>query len=407
MATESAHDREVSLLEFVGFLRRAKVADEFRDLIRLTPRGIFVDSRCVTSVTEVFQNWRRNLTSGAAEKSIEKTGQWLFQSLAPNKLYLLEGKNALIGFLIPVEITAPQGYGISYYLGSLLPASEYLHESDPDVQKIEDLIVRRQNTGLEFELSLRGSSIIFSEKIIRVFSEIAKGSRFLQRKYPGSESSLVLSLKGFVTILRRARIVPKNIAMLVPYSVKRDRSQGILISGKFLILQKNKTIVDVIELNGRHLSSFLSQELNKAPREKLGSFRMTPEQRDVLGFFRVGSSKTAVHTRALADFAELIQRSREPREKFSGWFTPLECFEVFAMKFQTAQPIEKRKIVATLKQLRIEGTSFRIVDGWIFALSREKSLLRVGARHIRQKTGNVRGPSSKDRMRRDQNTQKT
>jgi hypothetical protein len=404
MPTESENERESSLLEFLKFLRGAKVVDELRPFLRITPKGIFVDSRCANSIVEVFQNWRYQLTNGAADKSIEKTGQWLFQSATPEKFYLVEGRNSLIGSLIPVEITAPQGYGISYYLGSLLPASGYLHEADPDIQDIQGLTARRKNTGLEFELSLRAGPVIFSEKIVRTFSEIAHSSRFLQRKYPGSESNLVTALKGLVSIIRRARAVPKTIPMVVPYSIKKGRSKGVLLSGKFLFLHEDKTIIDIIELNGRHLSTFLKQELSRAPKEKLHSFRLTPKQRDILGFFSVGTVRTSVHARAFSDFVELIHRSRDPREKFSGWFTALECFEVFATKFQTAQPIEKKKIAMTLNQLRIEGASFRISDGWIFALSRDKSVLRVGARHIRQKTGSVRRPNDKNRLDQHGNT---
>jgi hypothetical protein len=102
-----------------------------------------------------------------------------------------------------------------------------------------------------------------------------------------------------------------------------------------------------------------------------------------MGFYEARGRRTSVHARAFAEFAELIRRARDPRERCSGWFSSADCFERFASLYQTSQPIEKRRIAASLERFGIEGHSFRICGGWIFAISREGTVMRTVARHIR------------------------
>lgn len=382
---EQSQQRQTLLVDFLQFLRRAKPFEEHRPLIRILPKGIFVDDRGFRPFLEAFQGWRHELTHGAADKTEEKTRQWLFETPTPERMYLVEGRSSLVGALIPVEIKAPQQYGLPYYLGSLLPASGYLHEGDPEIQAIPGITVRRSATGLEVEVQRRHGNLIVSEDIIKSFASIAKGSRFLQRRYPESDSNLIATLKALVSIVKRLRVVPKNIPMIVPYAVKRESSKQVLVAGKFLFIAEGLRVKMIVELNGRHLSTFLSDELSKAPKKRFGSFHLTSKHRDLLGFYQVGGIKNSVHARAFSDFVELIRQSREPKERFTGWFTAMDCFERFSMTFQTAQSIEKKMILSSLKKTNIEGASFRISDGWIFALARDKTVMRTTASHIRAK----------------------
>jgi hypothetical protein len=165
--------------------------------------------------------------------------------------------------------------------------------------------------------------------------------------------------------------------------VKVSKTKEPRVAGKFLFIEEKGVHTRIIELHGRHLSSFLRAELVRAPREKLGSFKLTPKHRDLMGFYETGGRRTSVHARAFAEFAELIRRAREPRERFSGWFTAADCFERFSSLFQLAQPIERKKIAQSLERFGIEGSNFKICGGWIFALSREGTVMRTVARHIR------------------------
>lgn len=382
---EQSQQRQTLLVDFLQFLRRAKPFEAHRTLIRVLPKGIFVDDRGLKPLLEAFQGWRHEQTQGAADKTDEKTRQWLFETSTPERMYLVEGRTSLVGALIPVEIKAPQQFGLPYYLGSLLPASEYLHEGDPEIQAIPGITVGRSATGLEVEVQRRHGNLIVSEDIIKSFASIAKGSRYLQRRYPESESKLIATLKALVSIVKRARVVPKNVPMIVPYAVKREQAKQVLVAGKFLFIAEGARIRVIVELNGRHLSTFLREELSKAPKKRFGSFHLTSKHRDLLGFYQVGGIKNPVHARAFSDFVELIRLSRDPKERFTGWFTALDCFERFSMIFQTAQSIDKKMILSSLKNSNIEGVSFRISDGWIFALARDKTVMRTTARHIRSK----------------------
>jgi hypothetical protein len=154
-------------------------------------------------------------------------------------------------------------------------------------------------------------------------------------------------------------------------------------AGKFLFIEERGTLQRVLELNGRNLSGFLREELVRAPKEKLGSFKLTPKHRDLMGFYDLRGRRASVHARAYGEFAELIRRAREPRERFPGWFTSAECFERFSSFYQLAQPIEKRKISGALERFGVSGDSFKIHGGWIFILSREQTVMRVIAKHIR------------------------
>lgn len=390
---EQSEQRQTLLVDFLRSLRRHKPFEEHRGFIRILPRGIFVDDRGSKPFLETFQAWRHEVSHGAADKTEEKTRQWLFETSTPERMYLVEGRSSLVGALIPVEIQAPQQYGLPYYLGSLLPASQYLHEGDPDIQAIAGIIVRRSANGIEVEVQRRHGPLVVSEDIIKSFASIAKGSRYLQRRYPESESKLIATLKALVSIVKRARVVPKNVPMIVPHAVKRETSKQVLVAGKFLFVVQSRRISLIVELNGRHLSEFIRVELSKAPKKRFGSFQLLPRHRDLMGFYRVGSAKNSVHARAFSDFVELIRRTREPKERFAGWFTAMECFEKFSMIFQTAQPIEKKMIAGFLKKTNIDGHSFRICDGWIFALSRDRTVMRTTARHIRtRKQASIIGP---------------
>lgn len=384
MGDEQAQQARVaSIVQFIESLRANKSFEQYRAQIRVVPRGLFVAEDAVDVLAEEFQKWLRVVSQGVADKSLEKTKQWLLESSQPERLYLVEGKNALTGVLIPAHIATPQRFGLPYYLGALLPAGEYLHPSDPELQSMSGVTLSQGRLGIEVRVARREGELCISEQVLKSFREIAVGSRFLQRRYPGCEKSLVISCQALVPILRRARRVPRTYPMIAPNDVISSKSKHLRAAGKFLFIEDKGAITRILELHGRHLSSFLRAELVRAPREKLGSFKLTPKHRDLMGFYEVRGRRTSVHARAFSEFTELIRRARDPRERFKGWFSAADCFERFASLYQLSQPIEKRRIAASLERFGIEGHSFRICGGWIFALSREGTLMRTVARHIR------------------------
>jgi hypothetical protein len=67
----------------------------------------------------------------------------------------------------------------------------------------------------------------------------------------------------------------------------------------------------------------------------------------------------------------------------NGWHTSADCFEKFSSLYQLSQPIEKFKISGALERFGVQGDRFRINGGWIFVLSKEGTVMRTVAKHIR------------------------
>jgi hypothetical protein len=375
--------RVASILQFIESLKGNKSFEPHRAQIRIVPKGLFIAEAAVDTVAQEFQRWLREVSHGAGDKSIDKTKQWLFAGTQPERLYLVEGKSVLTGVLVPAAISSPQRFALPYYLGSLLPAGEYLHPADPELQGLSGVAISQGRLGLEVRVARRDGQLLIPENILKSFRQIATESRFLQRRYPGCEKSLLLACKALIVIVRRARRVPRKYPIIAPHDVMASKSKHLRAAGKFLFVEEQGVVSRIIEMHGRHLSDFLRAELVRAPREKLGTFKLTPKHRDLMGFYEIRGRRVSVHARAFSEFAELIRRAREPRERFTGWFSAADCFERFASLYQLSQPIDKRRIAASLERFGIEGHSFKICGGWIFALSREGTLMRTVARHIR------------------------
>jgi hypothetical protein len=383
IAKETTPDERASLLPFVESLKGNKGFEPHRPFIRVTPKGLFVAEKLVSEVLRCYQAWIAAASNGVAQKSIEKCRQRLFDGEEPERQYLIEGKNVLTGFLIPLPIKIPQQYGVPFYLGSLLPTSNYLHPADPLLQAIKGLELKHEKGGIEAHVARRDKSLIIPELIIRNFAQQAKYSRYLQRLFPDITHSLSTSLRVLVGLARRSRALPKGYPIVVPADVHKSRTNSVRMSGKFLLIEERGRVLRILELNGRNLSGFLRDELRTSPKQHLGSLRLTPKERDLLGYYESNRQRTSIHSRAFAEFSDSLRRTRDPRERFSGWFTAGECFERFASFFQLSQPIEKRKIEVVLNSFGITGHSYRMHGGWIFVMSRDGVVLRAIAKHIR------------------------
>ncbi len=380
---QTSDDPRGAVVRFIESLRSNKGFEPIKARIRVVPRGLFIEERVIDQVITEFQTWLTKASAGAAQKTFEKTKQWLFEDGEPERFYVVEGKTTLTGYIIAAQVGAPQRFGLPYYLGSLLPSSTYLHPSDPELARCKGLEVRSSGSGVEAVVQKRDKRLILSEQTIKSFEELAKGSPFLQRRYPGSEKNLSVCVRALAGLVRRARAVPRGFPMLVPFDVKTMKHREVRVAGKFLFVEERGKITRIIEAHGRNLSSFLRSELSRVPREKLGSFRLTPKHRDLVGFYERAGKRTSVHARAFAEFSELIRRARDPREKFAGWFTAAECFEKFSSFFQLSQPIERHKVASSIERFDLQGAEYRAYGGWIFTLSREKTIMRVVARHVR------------------------
>jgi len=380
------------LLAFLNSLKANKGAEGLRPHIRVVSKGLFVDERGISALVELYHLWLERESQGIARKPLDKCFQWLFQEREPLRYYLVEGKNTLIGSIIPIPISNPQQFGLPYYLGSLLSASDYLHPADPILNKIPKLEVARGKGGAEWIVLTRGSKIVVTEKLARDFSLLIKSSRFVERRYPDAMKTLAGALQLLVTLVRRSRPVPRSFPLIVPFDVKSSKSKGVRMAGKFMFIEERGALVRILELNGRNLSGFLRSELVRAPREKLGSFKLTPKHRDLMGFYESFGKRRSVHARAFAEFEEAIRRTRDARERFQGFFSSAECFEKFSSLYQMSTPIEAHKIRSTIERYGVSGHSYTACGGWIFVLDRGQVLVRVIARHIRL-TGHRRGAS--------------
>jgi hypothetical protein len=386
-ASPAEQSRIDSILQFLASLKSNRDFEHTRSQVRVTPHGVFVSNLALDRLCAEFQTWLIKVSQGAADKSLDKTKQWLLQSNTPEKLYLIEGKVLLTGVLIPAPIKNPQSLGLPFYLGSLLKAGDYLHPSDPELNEIKGVTVSRGSLGLEVSIKRRDGVLKISEPLIKSFRSLAISSPYLKRRYPDSDRDLLSALKGLVSLLKRARAVPRGYPIIVPNQVISSKNSRVRAAGKFLFIENARNeVVRIIEAHGRNLSDFLRDELRTAPRDKLGSFRLTPKSRDTLGYYQHSANKqAAVHARAFTEFAQAIRLARDPRERFKGWFNAADCFERFASIYQLAQPIERHRITQTISQYGLEGHTFKINQGWIFALSREGTVLRCVAKHLRER----------------------
>jgi hypothetical protein len=390
MTEQPRTDERSQLITFVASLKGNKAAQGLIPSIRVLTKGIFVEERAVSGLVESYQAWLEQQSHGEIHKTTEKTFQWLFEGRQPARFYVVEGKNTLVGFVVPALLTNPQQFGLPYYLGSLLSADTYLHPADPMLRKIPKLEVTQGREGIECVLSARGARIVILEKEIRGFAQVIRESRFVERRYPEAQKTLVGALRLLVMLVRRSRTIPRTYPIIVPNDVKLSKTKSVRVSGKFIFIEEKGRILRTLELSGRNLSGFLRDELARAPRDKLRSFRLTPKHRDLMGFYEAFGKRRAVHARAFAEFEEGVRRSRDLRERFTGFFTAAECFEKFSQWYQLSQPIEAGKIRGAIERFGVKGDRYQLYGGWIFAFDKSQTLVRCVGRHIRM-PGHRRG----------------
>jgi hypothetical protein len=382
--TENARsDERAQLVPFLMSLKGNKGAQELLSSVRVLSRGLFVDERVVSGVVELYQAWLERESHGLAHKTPEKTFQWLFEGRDPVRQYLVEGKHVLVGFVIPVILNHPQQFGLPYYLGSLLSADTYLHPADPAIAAIPKMDVKQGAKGVEFVVSTRKERILITEKVVRDFARLIEHSRFIERRYPHARATLVGTLQVLVGLVQRSRVVPRTFPIVVPFDVKASATKSVRMAGAFMFITDRGTLIRTIELSGRNLSGFLRSELERAPREKIGTFRMTPKHRDLMGFYESFGKRRSVHARAFAEFEEGVRRTRDARERFAGFFTAVECFEKFSQWYQLSQPIELYKIRSSVERFGVKGDRYQVYGGWIFVFDRSHTLIRCVGRHIR------------------------
>ena len=390
MSDQQRSEERAQLAQFLVSLKGNKSVQELLPSIRVLAKGIFVEERAVSALVELYQAWLEQQSGGEAHKTVEKTFQWLFEGREPTRQYLIEGKHVLIGFVVPVALTNPQQYGLPYYLGSLLSADTYLHPADPTLAKIPKLEVKRGKEGIECVVSARGGKVIISEKVLREFAALIHDSRFVERRYPEAQKTLVGALTLVVALVRRGRVIPRTYPIVVPYDVKTSKSKVVRMAGKFMFIEDRGQLLRVLEYSGRNLSGFLRAELVRAPRDKLRTFKLTPKHRDLMGFYEAFGKRRSIHARAFAEFEEAIRRTRDVRERFQGFFTATDCFEKFSQWYQLSQPIEFHKIKASVERFGVKGDRYQLYGGWIFVFDRSQTLVRCVGRHIRM-PGHRRG----------------
>jgi hypothetical protein len=390
MTEQVRTDERAQLTSFLVFLKGSKGAQQVLPSLRVLSKGIFVDERAVSALVEQYQAWLEKESHGEVHKTFEKSFQWLFEAKDPVRHYLVEGKNVLVGFVAEVSIANPQQFGLPYYLGSLLSGQSYLHPADPNISKLSHVEARQGKLGLEFHIASRRSIIVVHEKVVRDFAALIKDSRFVERRYPDALRTLAGALKLMVSLIRRARVIPRTFPIVVPHDVINSKTKNIRMAGKFMFVEERGALLRTIELSGRNLSGFLRAELVRTPREKLGSFKLTPKHRDLMGFYDAFGRRRSVHARAFAEFEEGVRRARDPRERFQGFFTAPACFEKFSQWYQLSQPIEFPKIKSSVERFGVKGDRYQLYGGWIFAFDRSHTLVRCVGRHIRM-PGHRRG----------------
>ena len=77
-AASEQSDERAALVRFLESLKADKSFETERPMIRVVPRGLFVDERGVPAVVSRYQSWILAESKGVAQKSLEKCHLWLF-----------------------------------------------------------------------------------------------------------------------------------------------------------------------------------------------------------------------------------------------------------------------------------------------------------------------------------------
>lgn len=397
MQTEEVNHEEKELSEgsrvdsvrgFFAAIKDLFKIEVLRDNLRVTHKGLFVSEALLSELLSKYQQWLGQQSEGEVHKSESKCMKRLFGSLTPTGQYLIEGKHCLKGFLSPLEIPDPQRFGLPFYLGSLSSMREYLHPSDPTLQKLADVNVGSGTEGVELRIRIGNQTVIVSNLLLRTFRELAEHSPRVVREFPELIDSLPVVAQALVHLLRKSRILSQKNPILIPIAYKASKRHDFRTVGGFIfIFQKDGRLVSIYELRGRNLYKFVRSEFAALRTRHIGAFEIFGERHKLLGRYQIAGKQSFVSPRAFLDFLEALPNSPEKRDHLLSNFTIKESFEKFSEIYQTSQVIEKHKILSYVERFRRPVGQYKINGVWIFVISRDWVIEAVVAKFAERKGG--------------------
>jgi hypothetical protein len=366
-----------------------------KDAVRITPHGLFVEKGSFQKVIEGYQAWLRKRTGGTVVKSVDKCVKRLFGSHEPPQFYLVEGKQCLLGYMVPCEVQQPQKYNLPFYLGSLLDTREYLHPRDPFLMELRGVEVTPKPQGVEVKFTAQRRSIRVAADVLKQFSQLAANSHKLLEKNSRAGTALRDSLEALIRLVGKAQPVMENEPLLVPSRNKERRGLSYLRLGTLVfVLERAETLVGCYELRGKNFQRMLRQELTALARNcrghRIGAFELPKGRSKYLGSIEIKNEHYLVHPRAFSQFLDSIRGSAALRESFAGGFTVADCIKKMPYIFASSERVEPRQIANYLEKNAPRGARYRVRDEWIFVILGKNVIAgciskRGAGRHARPK----------------------
>ncbi|NLF24037.1 MAG: hypothetical protein GX589_00045 [Deltaproteobacteria bacterium] len=376
---EGEGGRRDSVHLFVGVIGEYLSRQELQNHIRITPNGVFVEESGFSRVVESYQDWLKKHTGGEVTKSTEKCVKRLFESPQPQKFYLVEGKQCLLGYLIKCHIEQPQSYNLPFYLGSLLDTREYLHPRDPFLAAQKNVEVIHKPLGAEFKLPFKKKSLLVPTQALKDFADLARGSIKLLERNPEAASSMRESLRTLIRVLSRVQPIGEKETLLIP---AKHRSKSALkyfrLGSLILVTAKGEVLLDCYELRGKNYARLLQEEVEALGRisrgRQIGALELPKKRSRYIGAVQLKHERIMLHFRALREFIDQIPASASLRESFSGRFTVYDCLNKISFIIAGTERAERRQVMAYLGKDAPRNARFRVKDEWIFVLL-EKNVL--------------------------------
>lgn len=368
--------QNVSLEVFAKDLKNLFQMNVLKEKVRITPQGLFVDLSLKRSLLDKYREWLQEKTQGVAGKSERKCFKRLFSTENPPQYYLVEGKVSFLGCLVPFLVQAPQNFGIPYYLGSLIPADNYLHPKDERLANLPNVEVVPTAEGVEVHLRVKKWRYKVSQASLLSFRAVIERSTRLSKKFPLATKSMLDVVKALGSVLYDAKPVDKRSSILVPQSLPKKR---IILRSEDLIfiIDDQERLVFCYEVKGANLFCFLRDELNEATKRKIfniGSLEISSQNRKYCASLKIKGRRYFMSLNTVRDFAEYCTISQVPYIKVEPAYTIIDCFRALSVICEHSEDIEKKLIERHVSMLRATMSRFMTFEKWIIAITADNCI---------------------------------
>lgn len=395
-AEESSRSSVALFIEQVGKLLPREIVES---KIRATSDGLFLQEEVLDRLITTYQEWLVRESGGMVHKSTQKCVRRLFDADRPSYYYLIEGKQCLVGYLVPLQMESPQKLGVPVFRGSPLSTKDYLHPKDPLLTTHPNIEAQLRPEGLELTLTVRERKFRCTLATLKQFAQLAKQSRRLTEELGGYGESLREVVQAFMHMLGRCAPARPEQRMLVPYGPPQRKFE-LLSHGSFIVvLEQGGVIKDLYELDGRNLSEFLQREIPSLRRGRLPleNFQLGKHP-DTVGTIKILDEIYSLDVRLLSDMLALVKRSSTLREAIKGHYTIVDVLKklIALLQYSERSP-DERGHHPRRRRGKHPAIRKRVNKEWTFLVRERNHIFRCfeGESHPRREHGG--GHQQRDR----------